>query len=211
MAIYSGYKAGNNVAVSNNVSIALVSIRFYSEIVAVSTFATFAVFHAASSGSSAGTYTPEKENSRSPTKDGTYCTTESGTSVALIQGEIGLFSHASYISNPLKPPIAQASGDSVSNGSSGNGAGTIASNICVSEGNRVADRRCRTSRKGLFFRYGNELHQHQKTGSGAFSMLAPHFDNDVAWIDNFAWRNGMAQSDVWNMPLFNQRRRLNVT
>ena len=33
-------------------------------------------------------------------------------------------------------------------------------------------------------------------------MRAPHFDNDITWVNPSDWRNGMAQSDVWAMQLF---------
>ncbi len=60
----------------------------------------------------------------------------------------------------------------------------------------------RQSRKGYCFVMGNTINNHQKTGGGAFSMHAPHFHNDCLWVDPTSWRNGMNQSDVWNIQLF---------
>jgi hypothetical protein len=61
----------------------------------------------------------------------------------------------------------------------------------------------RRSRNGGFFRYGNEIHHHQKTGGGAFSQICPHFDNDITWVDTWRWRLGHAQADIWPI-LFRQ-------
>jgi hypothetical protein len=69
----------------------------------------------------------------------------------------------------------------------------------------------RTTKPGVFPTYGNQIAHYQKTGGGAYSIKAPNFDNDIAWTDLSAWRNGMAQSDVWSMQQNNVRRRVNVT
>ncbi len=61
----------------------------------------------------------------------------------------------------------------------------------------------RQSRKGYCFNLGNDvICNHQKTGTGAFQMHVPHFCNDCLWVAPVAWRNGMNQSDVWNIQLF---------
>jgi len=89
-------------------------------------------------------------------------------------------------------------GDNIAgNNASSSATGSITS--MVSESTFTAVKRFRRSRNGSFWRYGNEIHHHQKTGGGAFSQICPHFDNDIAWISSSAWRNGMSQNEVWEI------------
>jgi hypothetical protein len=111
------------------------------------------------------------------------------------------FSHVGLIFGRRYAPTALAN-ESVDCGGAG-----IATNVdfCLSVNEssftqgRIGGRK---SRYGYFFRFGNEIHHHQKTGGGAFSQICPHFDNDITWVDPSAWRNGSSQNQAWEINLF---------
>jgi len=139
--------------------------------------------------------TPENTNSRSSAAIGSYGGANALT--AFVFAVTRDFSHQAWIPSWRIQPSA-LNGDNIA----GNNAGSITTGSItsmVSESNFTAVKRFRRSRNGSFWRYGNEIHHHQKTGGGAFSMISPHFDNDIAWADSRMWRNGMTQNEIWEI------------
>lgn len=151
-------------------------------------------------GSPSTSITPEKTNSRSPASVATYFETGSGSNILLIM-ECAIFNHQSlpfsgrYFPRMINGEMLKYFGTAVAPGDA---------NGSFLESDKVQSRsiRRRTSRSGYHPCFGNEIHHHAKTGGGAFSQICPHFDNDIYWTDPSAWRNGMCQSDVWNIQLF---------
>lgn len=196
--------AAGECLISDDASSArLLSVRFFGETVGTTAGQVIINYDTGGTPSVLNSATPEKTNSRSPATSASY---GSGfglsTAGVWIRWSTADFSHNAWIPSPRYQPIA-FNNETVAAGGAGISSST---DLClgVSENGFPALRsiRRRTTRAGYFNRFGNELHQHQKTGSGAFSMLAPHFDNDIAWIDPSAWRNGMSQNEVWEMNLF---------
>jgi hypothetical protein len=62
--------------------------------------------------------------------------------------------------------------------------------------------RKRTRKPGYRNIGGNCIARVATSGGGSFSAIYPQFQNDLTWVDPSAWRNGMHQSDVWNINLF---------
>jgi hypothetical protein len=189
------------------------SARWYGETVATTNNQIFVQYQITTSSGMNNSVTPEKANSRSPASSGSYGSNSTNLSANgyLVYWAQPDFSHNAWISGPRYPII---SGDAEGSSTQISGA-TPSLTAAFTEDNGVSPRsiRKRTTKPGYFPRLGNELHQHQKTGGGAFSMLAPHFDNDITFTDSSAWRQGMSQSDFWNINLFAviPRRRVNVT
>lgn len=57
----------------------------------------------------------------------------------------------------------------------------------------------RSSRKGAWWRMGNDINFGQKTGSGAFFLRFPVFEANIVGIDGSAW--GLGHQNPINLPL----------
>jgi hypothetical protein len=164
----------------------------------------------ASISTDTSTVTGEKTNSRS-VMDGTYgnkMTFSGGTGGNYaIHGALNAVSHSAIIFSGLYGPLSPGQDGSILQATAtDNGTSTPSINISCSEVvSTPCNRLSRKSRKGLFVRFGNESHVHKKTGGGAFELIAPHFDNDITWVDPSAWRNGSAQANNWSMQLFGEQ------
>ena len=146
----------------------------------------------------AGALTPEKTTSRSANPAGSYGSLNVMT--AFVFSVTRDFSHQAWIPSWRIQPSA-LNGEAVAgNNASSSNLGSITS--MLSESNFTYIKIFRRSRNGFFWRYGNEIHHHAKTGGGAFSQICPHFDNDIAWVHSDMYRNGIAQNSVWEINLF---------
>lgn len=154
-------------------------------------------------GTTTSTSTAEKLNSRSPAPASTYLA-DSGPGNGRITLSFPSFSHSSWRSHPLRPLLASDGEGHHVDPAIGFPGGSTATKIALfAELRQPATLyRSRRSRNGCFFMLGNDIGHHQKTGGGAFSMRAPHFDNDIMWVDKSVWANGMTQAEVWSMQLF---------
>jgi hypothetical protein len=157
----------------------------------------------ASSGVSLGAFgggadaTPAKSNSRLPSASSTYKTSASAANPVLIVFSLANFSRSAW--RPSRRPLVM-NGDGM-----GVALGSLTDNfIFVDESDKPTTRRrtIRSTRNGGFLMPDMVIHNHQKTGGGAFQIHAPHFDNDITWIDPSAWRNGSTQNEAWEINLF---------
>lgn len=154
-------------------------------------------------GLAATTQTAEKLNSRTANPVATYATGVTSFGTNFLTFGIACFSHHGWIPNP-RYNYQYVNGDSVifyPEVATGNDN----ENLTVSESERYATRRSnRRSREPGFHHFlsVDGVHHHEKTGTGAFVINAPHFDNDVIWVEPSAWRNGSSQSDNWSINLF---------
>lgn len=193
------------LVVNTGLSGGILTARYYGETVAT-TAGFLGIYNGSTSASVSPSATPEKLNSRQPAKGNSYGDLTHAMSISgaiLVQGGLSQCSHSSWISQP-RYFSNMIEGLGVALVDSGGTTPTATTSMTAFEDTPMfpVKRTRRTTRPGYFPRLGNELHQHQKTGGGAFSLLAPHFDNDITWVDSSAWCNGMNQSDVWNIQLF---------
>lgn len=152
----------------------------------------------------AGSSTAQSFNTRSGAPGSTFLADSAPSASAA--GRIFLsvvgFSHTSWRAHPLRPLlVSDGDGHHVDPFPGYIGSGTKGGTFAEPR-QPCLTRSSRKSRTGVLFILGNNVGHHQKTGGGAFSMRAPHFDNDIFWVDKSAWANGMAQSQVWSMQLF---------
>jgi len=142
--------------------------------------------------------TPEKFSSRSPASIATnFANINVGSLSALIYCiQIG-FNNCNWIAQPRAVPQGRriAVLSALTSGESS------AFDDQVNGKRPIRGRMRRTTKPGFFSRFGNEINRMAVTGGGAFSAIYPVFQNDITWVDPTAWKNGMAQSDIFNMPL----------
>lgn len=155
------------------------------------------------------TFTPEETNTRSAANVETYgLTASNGTFASLVFFAGPFFTHYGFVFSGRYQPVIgpNTAGGGLTNDNCFNLAGLTTVNACVLEADIYPSRRlARKSRKGYFPRLGNELHQHQVTGGGAFSQLCPHFDNDIVYTDINAWRLGWINPGLVSVDSRRQR------
>lgn len=190
--------------IGGNIGVNVVSFRFFGE--ATSATASRPAISRGVNGTT-GSTAAALFNSRSAANSFGYNTSSGGFADESLAGGLASFSHGSWIPSPRWYPILNDRG--------GTSDLLVASfdtstawdcNITASEPqgsprfNRLSRR---TSKPGYFQSFGQDgITNHQKTGSGSFQIFAPHFDNDVTWVDTSAWENGSSQSETWNINLF---------
>lgn len=146
--------------------------------------------------------TPEAFNSRSiaPTANSYDI---GGLSAAvhteLIRFGLAQFNNSGWHAQPRYWPTSfDADGISIDHGAAA-GSGVLMAifdeDICTN--GWIRGRTRRTRKPGYFNILGNSIGRFF-----ASTIQYPVFQNDLGYVDRSAWRNGMAQSDVWNINLF---------
>lgn len=189
------------VTPASNKDVATISVRSFGEGVATANVGV--EIEAPTAITPGATSSTELFNSRCPAIGSNVTGATGGNK--LIEISVVEWSYQSWVSNYRNRIIAgNNAGDNESlNCFAGTGAVPMNFDWVLAEEESPSPRPVRRqSRKGYCFIMGNTINNHQKTGGGAFQMHAPHFNNDCLWIDPTAWRNGMNQSDVWNIQLF---------
>jgi hypothetical protein len=171
----------------------------------VSTLVDTPIYLSTATVSISSNWTPEKLNTRTSDVSGNYNNTGTPVGKRLMSFAIGTYNHFLFRCHPRYPPIVFGSGSGEAVTTQQTNSDTNVLTFSLGKVRRLTGLtvKRRTSKPGYFARYGNETHFHKKTGSGAFEITsAPHFDNDVTWIDPSAWRNGSTQNEAWEMNLF---------
>jgi len=156
-------------------------------------------------------WTPSPFNTRSPVDQNSYknddADTIAGIAPALWTMD-SIVTHCSMLFGTRYYPVANESekmtGGATNIGAGGAGTGFLNHFAVYSEGYVVPSRRCRrTRRRGYQPVMGNNVGLFAKTGSGAYSIIRPLFDNDTYFTDVTAWKLGPTQP-TWNINLFGQ-------
>ena len=143
----------------------------------------------------------EKSNSRSPASSSSYNTTGlSATLKSLMETGLPDYSHASFIFSGRYPPKIFNS-DGFHLASAYVSPSSMSSSFLESEEFHKRRLSRRTIKSGYWPQLGNEIHLHSKTGTGAFSQICPHFDNDIIWTDRFSW-DVVSRNELLNVNLF---------
>ena len=188
---------------SNNPCIQLTSYRLYGEDIPSNISGAASVVGQVGGDTTLADYTPPQFNSRSRAAIDSYVNDSADTTTGISSAICymnNVVTHNGILFGTRYYPIAIGAEFirvGVLNGSL-NHTGMYSEDAVV-PARRV---RRRTTKPGYQPGFGNTIASYMKTGSGAYSFIAPSFDNDIYWTDVTAWGNGHIQSNVWNICLY---------
>lgn len=146
----------------------------------------------------------EKFNTRSGTSSVANGGVDAGGGIAILFPALAAFQRVRWTRSRTSQPVTQTFGSAITMGLAAPGGENAIDRVFTFEegGAGIPNQRARRSRSSGFCNFGCNIELHKKTGGGAFEIITPQFDNNIVWVDPFAWRNGSAQSEAWSMQLF---------
>ncbi len=192
------------VTTTQNSFVRLISIRKYGELQSAASTFENTIQKNTGSTTSGMVQSGAKCNTRSPDPSAMFdFAAADGVLHTLISIGHNDISYFSFVFSKRYTPVATESGDAIGFtpvAFANNSQATLFAYDPAHEQDRAVRRR--PTRRGWWTLLGNDnVTMHQKTGTGAFLIMAPHFANDVTWADVFSWRLGRPGETI-NLGLF---------